>query len=495
MNKSLFFYFSAFFTGLLVGHFFPNYFSFLSYYLVIAFLLLAFIFRKFRYLFYVFLVISFFIFGLVRLQGETRKESQLSTYWGENSNWSFWVCSDPEPAWDGQRVVLCFIGQPGENEKVITKLPLYPRVSYGDYLELKCRLEKPMVFPDFDYASYLKVKGISSTCSWPQITTLKKKLAGPPLSYQLFKIKRQALSYLNRYLPEPAAGLASSLILGYKKTLYDNEAEALRRAGLSHLIAISGAHISLLLYLLINFFIYLGLYKRQALLPSYILLITYVIMTGMQASAIRALFMGGMLLYAWQAGRLERSINLLILAAMIMLIINPLLWRYDLGFQLSFTALTGMIVCQPIFCYYSQKYFSRLYSSFLKPVFDTFYLSLSAQLLIWPIIAVQMKTVSLISPITNIFAFLVFTPLMLSLIVALIFSFLGLGSLLTFWPAYVFLQYILILARKFSSWPLSSIDLNNFTSTQATLYYLTIFILICLIKKKISLSKKNGVES
>lgn len=491
MNKFLFFCFSAFFSGLLISHFYPGQFSFLSLSSCLIFFVLFLVFRKFKVFSYFFLCLAFLILGIFRFEASANHQSQLREYWGLNQTWDFWVCSDPEPAWNSQRAVLCFTQESWQGEKVLVNLPLYPRINYGDLLELKCRLEEPIIFPDFDYAAYLKAKGIDSVCSWPVVVSLKKDAVGNRFNKRLFQIKRQALGYLNKYLPEPTAGLASSLLLGYKKTLYITEAEALRQAGLSHLIAISGAHISLLLYLIINIFIYLGLYKQQALVPSYLLLCIYVLMTGLQASALRALIMGGLVLYAWYSARLQRTINLLIIAAMIILLINPLLWRDDLSFQLSFSALSGMIILQPIFTYYSEKYFSRVYQSFLKPAFNAFYLSFSAQLFIWPLIAVQLATVSLISPISNIFAFLIFCPLMISLLLALVLSFLGLASLITFWPAYVFLEYILILARKFSAYRYSHLDLPHFTWNQAYLYYLLLFLLIYIIKKNISKSSKS----
>lgn len=485
MNKSLFFVFIAFFSGLLLAHFYSDQFSSISFVLVIIFLILALVLRKLKYLGFFFFLLSFFSIGVIRLEAVSQKRTQLAEYWGVNQVWNFWVCRDPEPAWNKQILTLCLTDKQLNQEKVLVNFPLYPRLYYGDLLKIKCRLEKPVIFSDFDYAAYLQVKGIMSVCSWPELLTLEENKVGNKLNYWLFKNKRRALTYINYYLPEPAAGLASSLLLGYKKTLFVSESEFLRQSGLSHLIAISGAHISLLLYLLINFFIYLGLYKKQAITPSYIFLCLYVLMTGLQASALRALIMGGLVLYAWQAGRLERAINLLILAAFMMLMINPLLWRYDLGFQLSFSALSGMILLRPIFSHYSLKYLTRLYSSVLRNFFEAFYLSLSAQLFIWPLIAVQLGTVSLISPLTNVFAFLIFTPLMFSLLMALVLSFLGLGSLLVFWPAYVFLEYILILARRFSALPLSHFELSNFTWQKAGAYYICLFLFIYIIKKRI----------
>lgn len=490
MNKSLFYYASAFFSGILAAHYWGYYCNKLFLFITI---LIALIFWRKRHARSILLIITFFILGTVRMGLVYDRVSYFSQYWGENHNWNFWVCADPEPDWDKQIVYLCVDEHIKLKEKVIAYLPLYPRVHYGDSLEVNCSLEQPIVFADFNYAAYLKIKGISSICSWPKVISVEQGIGANVLSLRLFRFKRQALDYLNYYLPEPQSGLASALLLGYKKTLYEEESEALRKAGLSHLIAISGAHISLFIYLMISLLTYLGLYKKQALIPAFLLAILYVFITGLQASALRSLIMGGFILYCWQSGRFKNSFNLLLLAAMIMLYFKPLLWLYDLGFQLSFSALIGIIFLQPLFKKLMIRYCSSLYYSRAQIIFDSFFLSLSAQLLIWPILALQMGTVSLISPITNVFAFFVFSPLMLSLLIALALSFIGLSSLLLFFPAYIFLEYILSLCRLLSSWKLSFITVNNFNWQIALYYYLFLFLIIFL-KSKHKKSYQNRLD-
>lgn len=477
MNKSLFCYSIAFFCGLLTAHY-GGYYCNKYFLIIIIFLILIFWRNKFWR--FIFLIIAFFVLAIFRSNVVYEEHNHLSQYWGENHNWNFWICADPEPDWDQQIVYLCANEGIKLNEKVIAYLPLYPRVNYGDQLEINCTLGPPAVFADFNYAAYLKIKGISSVCSWPKVISFKQRTRANTISLRLFHFKRKALDYLNYYLPEPQAGLASALLLGYKKTLYQKESDNLRRAGLSHLIAISGAHISLFIYLMINLFTYLGLYKKQALIPAFLLAALYVFITGLQASALRSLIMGGLILYCWQIGRLKNSFNLLLLAAMLILYFKPLLWLYDLGFQLSFAALTGMIFLQPIFKHLMIKYFSSIYYSRAQIIFDSFFLSLSAQLLIWPILALQIGTVSLISPVANVFAFFIFSPLMLSLLIALGLCFIGLGSLLFFLPAYIFLEYILSLCRLLSSWRFSFISLNNFNLHIALCYYFFLLFFIFL---------------
>lgn len=79
--------------------------------------------------------------------------------------------------------------------------------------------------------------------------------------------------------------------------------------------------------------------------------------------------------------------------------------------------------------------------------------------------------------------FFVFSPLMLSLLIALALSFIGLSSLVLFFPAYIFLEYILIVCRFLSSWKLSFITVNNFNWQIALCYYLFLLFFIFLSQK------------
>jgi len=264
--------------------------------------------------------------------------------------------------------------------------------------------------------------------------------------------------------------------LGYKKTLYQLEESNFQKAGLSHIVAISGGHISLFLNLLITAGIYLGLNKRRTVWPALALAGLYVLLTGVQASACRSLIMGGIMLYAWRRGRLYSAWAPLLLAAALMLLLEPSLWQQDLGFQLSFLALSGMIVFNPIFTHWNDKYLhSRSRRRFLLPLIAAFQLSLSAQLFVWPLLALKSGGLSVIAPLTNALAFWVFGPLVLSLLTAIGLSLL-ISGIVIWWPAYLLLSYLLSLAEICASLPGAYIELPGFNYRWAIIYYFLIFL-------------------
>ncbi len=494
MLPSLFLRLGAFFSGIICASFWlwpkAGLYS-------LIFFFLALVFRRGQGFF---LLIAIFSLANWRVQFLDSTPDYLSSYFGQTAVWDFWVCADPEPAWDKQIVVLCPLAPSFSRDVVATKLianlPLYPRVTYGNRLQLKCRLEKPPVFPDFNYAAYLSAQGIKGICSWPEVKGKEVYPAANQTMLRLFTAKRWALGKLNAALPEPAAGLASALLLGYKKTLYSETEEYFQTSGLSHIVAISGGHISLFLNLLIALGVYLGLNKRLALWPALFFAGIYVLLSGAQASALRSLIMGSILLYTWRRGRLSSAWTPLALAGALMLWHNPELWRYDLGFQLSFLALSGMIAFSPIFNSLVEPYlYQHPYRRLLSPLFQAFSLSLSAQLAVWPLLALKSGGLSLIAPFSNVLAFGVFGPLVFSLLLALVGDFLGVVGSFLYWPAYLCLQYLLAIARGSASLPGAYWELPNFTETKAYLYYavLITFLILRQLWRRRQLERNSGI--
>jgi competence protein ComEC len=119
-------------------------------------------------------------------------------------------------------------------------------------------------------------------------------------------------------------------------------------------------------------------------------------MIGFQASAIRAGIMGLLFLAGQHFGRKSFSPRAIVIAAAIMLAINPLLLLNDIGFQLSFLAVIGIIYFLPVF----QKWFRRIPNIFQFR--NILAMTLSAQIFTLPILIYNFGYVSLISPISNV---------------------------------------------------------------------------------------------
>jgi len=339
---------------------------------------------------------------------------------------------------------------------VLVTINRYPEYKYGDKLKITGKLKTPLVFEDFNYKDYLKKDGIYSVMDWPKIELLERgKYTGPTRAiYAIildFKNKLRESIYQN--LSPPQSSILGAMILGDKKQISEEWKIKWNRAGTRHVTAISGMHVAILTSVLMVLLIGLGLWRQQAFYFAVILITLFVIMTGLQPSAIRAGIMGGLFLLAQHLGRLGSASRTIVFAAVMMLALNPLLLRLDVGFQLSFLAMMGIIYLLPIF----RNWFKKI-PSWPR---DVLAMTLSAQVFTLPILIYNFGYMSSVAPITNI---LIVPLLPFIMISGFIFGLFGiifqpLGWILS-WPCWLLLTYLTKVVDWFSSFSWSSLTLE-----------------------------------
>ena len=129
---------------------------------------------------------------------------------------------------------------------------LYPEYFYGDKLKIKCFLKTPGQIDDFAYDEYLAMKRIYSLCYYPKEIELIKSEQGNSVYRFILQIKNRLQSVINQSLTEPTASLLSAMILGQRRNVPPKLLEQFNQAGVSHIIAISGLHITVIVGLLMN---------------------------------------------------------------------------------------------------------------------------------------------------------------------------------------------------------------------------------------------------
>ena len=172
-----------------------------------------------------------------------------------------------------------------------------PHVRYGDRLTLTGGIESPPVFDDFDYREYLARQGVGAVARFPALT-LEGEGAGSPLLRRVYAVRATLSASLQRSLPEPASALARSLLLGQRRGLPDEIRQDFIETGTSHLLAISGLHVAILLgaALALGRLLFGG--ARWALLLALVAVWTYAMVSGMSPSVTRAA-LDGQRLPAW----------------------------------------------------------------------------------------------------------------------------------------------------------------------------------------------------
>ncbi len=226
---------------------------------------------------------------------------------------------------------------------------IYPKYEYGDKLKINCELITPEKFNGFSYDRYLARYNIYSVCYYPSLSReTGQGLDSKDLIYKkIFSFKHLLQDKINSSLNEPEASLASAIFLGYKKNLPADLQDGFSKVGISHIVAISGMHIGIISVILMSVLIGFGFKRKYAFYIATFLLILYIVIIGFPASAMRAGLMGFLVLWALNLGRLNKITNSLFLTAAILLFINPKLLRDDIGFQLSFLAVLGIIYFYP----------------------------------------------------------------------------------------------------------------------------------------------------
>ena len=330
------------------------------------------------------------------------------------------------------------------------EIGVYPALAVGDTVRAYCELTpiRDLYVEYFRYDRYLakeRVYGVCRGYGSPEVIGVQHSWR------RALDRSRSALaSQIQRNLHEPHASLLIGLIYGARSTLPDDLTEAFRRTGTMHIVAVSGFNVMVLGNTMLILLTYTVLKRQYAFYVVIVGIVVFVLFAGADAAVVRAGIMGGMALLAKQVGRLRTTMTLFLLAAVIMTAINPRVLMDDVGFQLSFTAAIGLVTIVPRL----QRLF--IFVPRVAGLRSVLAETVAATLATIPISLWHFKTVSLISPIANLFAVPWITLAMALGMAGMIGSTL-IGSA-AFLPAYAVLDIMILLVRAFA--PLPVIDLQ-----------------------------------
>ena len=406
-------------------------------------------FRRYRYL-TVFLVFALFaVFGILRSQASSHFPEEFAGFLDREITFSAKVVANPDKRQNNIQLVL----QPefARHGRVQVLTNRFSDFKYGDTLYVSGVLKIPEPFDDFNYKEHLAAKGIYAVMRYPKIEFIEQ--SGFSVLGMVFRFKERMQGVLYSSISSPQSTLLGAMILGDKRLLSDETKERLNRAGIRHITAVSGMHVAVLSGVLMSLFLGLGLWRYQSFVLTVILISLFIILTGLQASAIRAGIMGGMFLLGQVIHRRSISVRALIMAAAFMLFLNPKLLMHDIGFQLSFLAVFGIILFLPVFQRMLRATPNALGAR------DILGMTFAAQMFTLPLLIYNFGYVSLISPLTNLLL-VPFIPLLLSL--GFLFLIAGiilqpLGFILSF-PVSLLLLYFTGVIDAVAAFPLSTVS-------------------------------------
>ena len=334
----------------------------------------------------------------------------------------------------------------------------YPEYNYLDKVKITGKLEAPAKYDDFNYKNYLMKDGIYSVINFPKIELVSKERQYNVFSYLYEKVlflKQKLRESIRKNFSPPQSSILEGTILGDNGVMSQDLKNKLNITGLRHIIAVSGTHVVILSSIIMSLLLAFGFWRGQAFYLAVIFICLYIILTGLPASGIRAGIMGGIYLLAQKLGKQSAISRIIILACSLMLLFNPLLLFYDVGFQLSFLAVFGIIYFEPLirnfFKFLIKKFSGLNIKEKHENSLSLISVTLAAQIFTLPIIVFNFGNISWVSPIANILVLPIIYYLMLFGFLA---SLAGIFSNILGWllsiPCYILLNYFIWVIDFFS---------------------------------------------
>ena len=237
-----------------------------------------------------------------------------------------------------------------------------------------------------------------------------------PLRHRPALLTRALQQGIDRVFADPVnAGLARALVAGDKEGLTDQLDQDLRRTGLSHVVVVSGMHLSILIWTVTSL---LGPYRRRSAAVGFALVLLVMAMAGNTPSVVRAGVLQIFLLAGPLLGRRRDSLTTLSLALMLLLMANPYA-AANISLQLSFGAVLGQyLLGMPIQRWALARLSlprgrtvpARAWRGLGRFLAATLASTLSAQVFTVPLCAWYFGTISLISPVANLLVLWAVTP-------------------------------------------------------------------------------------
>jgi competence protein ComEC len=345
----------------------------------------------------------------------------------------------------------------GYSQNILITTSKYRGYFYGDRLLLSGKLAEPKAGSDFDYKAYLLRWNTYALMSYPKIIVLKNN-QGHWWVRGLLAIKYAFIRQVNKVLPEVESNLLLGILIGARKALPDEVINNFNATGVSHVIAISGYNISIIVSGL--GFLDRKFGRRFNFWLTLSVILAFVIMSGASASVIRAALMGGLVLVSSRVGRLYAITPALCAAASAMLVLNPRILYWDASFQLSFLATAGVVYIAPLLESFTETWPGLLG---IKSIILT---TLSAIIATLPFMLLQFGRLSIVAPLVNILILpLVPTSMLFGFLTGL--PALGQGfGLLAHW----LLGYMLFITAYFAHLKYASIEVHASQTAFALCY-------------------------
>lgn len=438
---------------------------------------------------YPFLGVALFLFalslGIIRTEifEDQYGSSSLATMIGDETMLSGVVIREPD---ERERSTHLYV-ESGKDTLLVT-VDRHTDIQYGDEVLVSGEIEKPSTFETelgrtFNYIGYLLARDVEYLIRYPTITVLRED-SGNLIIADLLRYKEKLLLGIGSVIREPEAGLAAGLLLGVKQALGDSLETAFRQSGIIHIVVLSGYNV-MLVVAFFRFFMK-PLPRAWQVVLGLLAIAAFALLVGLSATVVRASIMAGLVLVAGYWSRQYDVLRALFFAGLVMLLINPYLLMYDIGFQLSFMATLGLLLIAP------RLEIAMIDGQWLG-VKEFFLATLATQIAVLPLLMFHIGEVSLVAVIVNILV-LPIVPLamlgaFLSGVAALVLPIIALPIATI---TSVLLSIIIYCATWFAGLPFATLTLPAFSAYWIPIMYLALVLTYFISKRW--LEKKGSLQ-
>ena len=340
-------------------------------------------------------------------------------------------------------------------------------LNIADKIIFKATLEEPSIATNpgqFNYKTYLNNKGINYICYKPKIINISSAFS---IKKVLANYRKKLLQPAKEKLSQPIFNLYSAMILGEKAGIDKEVYSYFQGAGLSHILVISGLHLSLLTMSLLYLLNKLKVKQKFIIIITLFFIWCYALITGFSVSIIRATLMLTIFLLSKSIYQVHKPLNTLCFVAVVMIIASPLIIT-NLSFQLSFSATAGILIIMPIV----NKFFG------CHKLVGLVGSVIAVQLISLPVIANSFYMFVLYAIPAN----LILSPLVTIILVLGVFSLVPYIGVVMLYPLSFILKISLVIARFFSQLPMAQVSLKKWSLAFTIFYIITLFSILVLIK-------------
>ncbi|MBD1391737.1 ComEC/Rec2 family competence protein [Mucilaginibacter glaciei] len=275
------------------------------------------------------------------------------------------------------------------NILITIKDDLAKKLFYGEELLIPAKfaaVDPPFNPGEFNYKQYLANHNIHCQAFlYPgQYVIIKAGQGNPVIAYALTLRQKLVRKFQADMCDTNAIAVASTLILGYKADLSNDILQAYSKTGTIHILSVSGGHVAII-YLLLSWLMrFLNSSQRGRILKALIIITliwAYSLLTGFSPAVCRAAIMLSLIITGKTYAQYINTLNILAVSAFAMLLYDPFLTT-DVGFQLSYLAVAGLVIFQPIV--YNWFHFSNWFGD---KIWMACSVSIAAQVITFPLSA------------------------------------------------------------------------------------------------------------